>query len=137
MRVTTSTDTLGCNLHVAPSGRPLWSYHDSDGFHQTELTHEGQRIQYVPPDRGVVTITLQSVTGSATETGYVVDYSFERSSNGYLTQRYQRIVMVGRLRGLQLDVAYSEAGISSFGDKTGLGATEGVKEYRGPLTKQG
>ena len=132
-----TTDTLGCDLHLAASGRPIWSYHDSNGFHQTELTHEGQRIQYVPPERGVVTITVQAVTGSARETGYVVDYSFERSSNGYLTQRYQRYVMTGRLRGSQLDVTYSEAGTSSFGDKTGIAASETATEYRGSLTKQG
>jgi hypothetical protein len=137
LRGASSTDTLGCNLHVAESGRPMWTYNDSDGFHQQELTHEGQRIQYVPPERGVVTVTVQAVTGSARETGYVVDYSFERSSNGYLTQRYQRYVMTGRLRGSQLDVTYSEAGISSFGDKTGIAAGESATEYRGSLTKQG
>lgn len=132
-----TTDTLGCDLHLAPSGRPIWSYHDGNGFHQTELTHEGQQIQYVPPERGVVTVTVQAVTGSPRETGYVVDYSFERSSNGYLTQRYQRYVMTGRLRGSQLDVTYSEAGVSSFGDKTGIAAGESATEYRGSLTKQG
>jgi hypothetical protein len=114
----------------------VWSYHDSNGFHQTELTHEGQTIQYVPPERGVVTVKVQSVTGSSAETGYVVDYSFERSSNGYLTQRYQRIVMAGRLRGGQLDVTYSEDGISSFGDKTGIAAGGDAKEYSGSLVKQ-
>ena len=137
LRGASSTDTLGCNLHVAASGRPVWTYNDSDGFHQRELTHEGQRIEYVPPERGVVRVTVQSVTGSPRETGYVVDYSFERSSNGYLTQRYQRYVMTGRLRGSQLDVTYTEAGISSFGDKTGIAAGESATEYRGLLTKQG
>jgi hypothetical protein len=132
-----TTDTLGCDLHIAPSGRPVWSYHDSNGFHQTELTHEGQTLQYVPPERGVVTVKVQSVTGSSTQTGYVVDYSFERSSNGYLTQRYQRIAMTGRLRGAQLDVTYSENGISSFGDKTGIAAGPMTKEYSGALIKQG
>jgi len=137
LRKAGSTDTIGCDLHVAPSGRPLWTYYDTNGFRQTELTHEGQTIEYVPPERGVTRVIVQSVTGSLNETGYVVDHSFERSSNGYLTQRYQRIVLAGRLRGAQLDVTYSEAGISSFGDKTGLAATEGVTEYRGSLTKQG
>ena len=132
-----TTDTLGCDLHLAPNGRPLWSYHDSDGFHQTELTHEGQTIQYVPPERGVVTVKVQSVTGSSTQTGYVVDYSFERASNGYMTQRYQRIVLNGWLRGGQLQATYSEDGISSFGDKTGLTAGSNVKEYSGSLIKQG
>jgi len=136
LRKAGSTDTLGCDLHVAPSGRPLWTYYDTNGFRQTELTHEGQTIEYVPPERGVMRVTVQSVTGSPNETGYVVDFSFERSSNGYLTQRYQRIVLAGRLRGSQIDVTYSEAGVSSFGDKTGLAATEGVTEYRGSLTKQ-
>jgi hypothetical protein len=137
LRGASKTDTLGCNLHVAPSGRPIWTYHDTDGPRQRELTHEGQVIEYVPPERGVMRVTVQSVTGSRTETGYVVDYSFERASNGYMTQRYQRIVMSGRLRGSVLEVTYSEAGVSSFGDKTGLAATEGGTEYRGALTKQG
>jgi hypothetical protein len=136
LRKSGSTDTIGCDLHVAPSGRPVWTYYDTDGFRQTELTHEGQKIEYVPPDRGVMRVIVQSVTGSPSETGYVVDFSFERSSNGYLTQRYQRIVLAGRLLGTQLDVTYSETGISSFGDKTGLSATEGATEYRGSLTKQ-
>ena len=137
LRGASKTDTLGCNLHVAPSGRPLWTYHDTDGPHQRELTHEGQVIEYVPPERGVVRVRVQSVTGSASETGYVIDYSFERSSNGYLTQRYQRIVLTGRLRGGQLDVSYSEAGVSSFGDNTGLAAGGDATEYHGSLTKQG
>ena len=114
----------------------MWVYHDTSGRHEKELTHEGQRIQYVPPGGGVATVTVLSVTGSATETGYVVDYSFEGSSNGYLTQKYQRLVLTGRLRGSQLDVGYSEAGISSFGDKTGLTASEGATEYRGSLSRQ-
>jgi len=137
LRKTGSTDTIGCDLHVAPSGRPLWTYYDTNGFRQTELTQEGQKIEYVPPERGVMRVIVQSVTGSPHETGYVVDFSFERSSNGYLTQRYQRIALAGRRSGTQLDVTYSEAGTSSFGDKTGLAATEGVTEYRGSLTKQG
>ena len=131
-----ATTRSAASLHVAPSGRPVWAYHDTSGRHEKELTHEGQRVQYVPPGGGVATVTVQSVTGSATETGYVVDYSFEGSSNGYLTQKYQRLVLTGRLHGSQLDVSYSEAGISSFGDKTGLAATEGATEYRGALTKQ-
>jgi hypothetical protein len=137
LRGLSSTDTMGCNLHVAPSGRPVWTYHDTNGFQQRELTHEGQVLEYVPPDRGVVRVKVLSVTGSPRETGYVVDYSLERSSNGYLTQQYQRLVMAGRLRGAQLDVTYSQAGTSSFGDKTGLAATEAATEYHGPLTKQG
>jgi hypothetical protein len=136
LRKAGTTDTIGCDLHVAASGRPVWTYYDTNGFRQTELTHEGQTIEYVPPDRGVMRVIVQSVTGSPSETGYVVDSSFERSSNGYLTQRYQRIVLTGRLHGTQLDVTYSETGISSFGDKTGLSATEGAAEYRGSLTKQ-
>lgn len=131
-----SADTMGCDLHVAGSGRPLWAFHDTNGFQKKELTHEGQQFQYVPPGGGVATVTVRSVTGSAMETGYVVDYSFEGSSNGYLTQKYQRLVLTGRLRGSQLDVTFSEAGLSSFGDKTGLAATEGATEYRGALTRQ-
>ena len=131
-----TTETLGCDLHVAASGRPLWAFNDTDGFHKTELTHAGQKLQYVPPERGVVTVIVHSVTGSPAETGYVVDYAFERSSNGYLTQRYERIAMSGRLRGAQLDVTYSVQGLSSFGDKTGLAAGAETAEYRGSLTKQ-
>jgi hypothetical protein len=131
-----TTETIGCDLHVAPSGRPIWAYNDTDGFHKTELTHAGQKLQYVPPERGVVTVVVHSVTGSPEETGYVVDYSFERSSNGYLTQRYQRLALTGRLRGAQLDVTYSDQGLSSFGDKTGLAAGTDAMEYRGSLTKQ-
>jgi len=137
LRGASSTDTMGCNLHVAPSGRPVWTYHDTNGFQQRELTHEDQVLEYVPPDRGVVRVKVLSVTGSPRETGYVVDYSLERSSNGYLTQEYQRLVMTGRLRGTQLDVTYSQTGISSFGDKTGLAATEDATEYHGALTQQG
>jgi hypothetical protein len=107
-----------------------------NGFQQVELTGTGQKLQYVPPERGVVTVLVQSVTGAATETGYVVDFSFERADNGYMTQRYQRISLAGRLRGAQMDVTYSESGISSFGDKTGLGAVEQTKEFAGSLTKQ-
>ena len=131
-----TTDTLGCDLHVAASGRPLWAFNDTDGFHKTELTHAGQKLQYMPPERGVITVIVHSVTGSPTDTGYVVDYAFERSSNGYLTQRYQRIAMSGRLHGAQLEVTYSVQGLSSFGDKTGLAAGAETSEYRGSLTKQ-
>lgn len=136
LKQTGTTDTLGCDLHVSPNGRPLWSYYDTDGFKQMELTQVDQRLQYVPPERGVVTVTVQSVTGSATETGYVVDYSFERANNGYMTQRYQRITLAGRLRGAQMDVTYSESGTSSLGDKTGIAAGNTVREFAGALIKQ-
>jgi hypothetical protein len=136
LRQSGSTDTLGCDLHIAASGRPVWAFNDTEGFHKTELIHGGQKLQYVPPTRGVVTVIVHSVTGSATETGYVVDYSFERSSNGYLTQEYQRIALAGRLRGAQLEVTYSVQSLSSFGDKTGLAAGGDTSEYRGLLTKQ-
>jgi hypothetical protein len=135
LRQAASDDELGCDLRVAESGRPLWAYQDAGGFQQRELAAVGQRFQYVPPGGGVVTVTVQSVTGSPVETGYVVDYSFEGTSNGYLTQKYQRIVLAGRLRGAQLDVTYAEAGTSAFGDKTGLAATRGATEYRGVLSK--
>ena len=128
--------SIGCDLNVAASGRPVWAFRDSSGVHEQELTREGQRIQFVPPGGGVVTVAVQSVTGSESETGYVVDYSFEGSSNGYLTQKYQRLTMAGRLRGSYLEVTYMEAGISSFGDKTGLAATRDVIEYRGTITRQ-
>ncbi|HWN86433.1 MAG TPA: hypothetical protein VNN99_14815 [Vicinamibacterales bacterium] len=131
-----SIETVGCDLHVAASGRPMWAFNDNDGFHKTELTHAGQKLQYVPPERGVVTVLVHSVSGSPGETGYVVDYSFERSSNGYLTQRYQRLALSGKLRGAQLEVTYSDQGISSFGDKAGLAAGADAREYRGSLTKQ-
>jgi len=131
-----TTDTIGCNLHVAANGHPVWTYHDANGFQQVELTHTGQKLQYVPPERGVVTVVVQSVTGSVTESGYIVDFSFERANHGYMTQRYQRIVLAGTLRGAQLQVTYSESGLSSFGDRTGLTATEEVKEYSGSLTRQ-
>jgi hypothetical protein len=136
LRQSGGDETLDCTLQVTSTGRPTWAYHDTSGFHRTELTHAGQRLQYVPPERGVVTVTVQSVTGSASETGYVVDYSYEGSSNGYLTQRYQRLTMAARLRGQRLDAVYSVAGVSSFGDKTGLAASESVTEYRGSLLKQ-
>ena len=45
--------------------------------------------------------------------------------------------MAGRLRGAQLDVTYSQTGLSSFGDKTVLAATEDATEYHGALTQQG
>jgi hypothetical protein len=136
LRQAGSTDTLGCDLHVAASGRPVWAFNDTEGFHKTELTHAGQKLQYVPPGRGVITVIVHSVTGSPADTGYVVDYSFERSSNGYLTQEYQRIALAGRLRGAQLEVTYSVQGISSFGDKTGIAAGGDTSEYLGLLTKQ-
>ena len=135
LRQAGSDEELSCDLHVAESGRPLWAYHDAGGSQQRELTAVGQRFQYVPPGGGVVTVTVQSVTGSPVETGYVVDYSFEGTSNGYLTQKYQRLVLAGRLHGTLLDVTYAEAGTSAFGDKTGLAATEGATEYRGALSK--
>ena len=69
LRKTGSTDTLGCDLHVASSGRPLWTYYDTNGFRQTELTQEGQKIEYVPPERGVMRVIVQSVTGSPNESG--------------------------------------------------------------------
>ena len=135
LRRSGSDDSISCDLHVAVSGRPHWAFRDGSGVHEEELTREGQRFQYVPPGGGVVTVAVQSVTGSPTETGYVVDYSFEGSSNGYLTQKYQRLTMAGRLRDSHLNIIYTEAGISSFGDKTGVAATRDVIEYRGALSK--
>ena len=54
-----------------------------------------------------------------------------------MSQRYQRIMLSGRLRSGQLEVIYSEDGIASFGDKTGVAACDHTKEYSGFLIKQG
>ena len=39
LRGASKTDTRGCNLHVAPSGRPIWVYHDTDGPRQIGRAH--------------------------------------------------------------------------------------------------
>jgi len=136
--LTGAAGTLSVSYRIMPSGRPAFGYQPTGApFRIEELLQEGQRIQYVPPGGGVVTVVVQGVTGSPSASGYVIKHSFEGANNGYLTQRYQQISLSMRLNGSQLETTYVEAGETYFGDRTGSTGGARRAEYTGVLRRTG
>ena len=121
-----------------PSGRPAFCYEERrHGSCIMELTHAGQTLKYVPPGGGVVTVVVQQLTGSPSESGYVMKYSFEGASNGYITQQYQTIALTCLLRGAGLEASYIEDGQSYFGDRTGSTGGPSGSRFSGLLRRTG
>jgi hypothetical protein len=128
--------SLDVTYRFAPSGRPVFGYVEKgSGAHHDELTHEGQKIQYVPPGGGVVTVVVLRVKGSPAESSFLIKYTFERADNGYMTQVYQQIALECRLRGSEIEATYVESGNSYFGDRTGSTGGGERKEYAGRLRR--
>lgn len=137
-QLTGSDGTRQVAFRIMPSGRPAFGYQErGQAFCITELTHEGQTLKYVPPGGGVTTVVVQQVTGSSSESGYVIKYSFEGANNGYLTQQYQTLTLTCRLRGSGLEADYVEAGGSYFGDRTGSTGGQSVSGFSGMLRRTG
>jgi hypothetical protein len=85
----------------------------------------------------VVTVVVQGVTGSPTESGYVIKHSFEGSNNGYLTQRYQQISLTMRSARRTLETTYVEEARTYFGDRTGSTGGPSPREYAGVVAALG
>lgn len=132
-----SGETMETTIRISPGGRTMYCYRDTEKYREVELTHQGQRIQYVPPNLGVVTVTVMEVASTPRGCGHLIAWSFQRSANGYMDQQFQRIAMQCELKGDKLAVSYAEAGenyMSDIGTMLGGGTTS--KKYSGILERE-
>jgi hypothetical protein len=110
------SDTMETTIRISASGRTMYCYRDTEGYREVELTRSGQRIQYVPPGGGVVTVQVQEVTRTERACAHLISWSFERAANGYMDQQYQRIAMQCKLQGDRLAVTYAETSETYMSD---------------------
>ena len=122
---------------ITADGHPMFGYNDSRGYHEDVLTHPGQRIQYVPPGGGVVTVDVEEILANGQQSGYVASWSFERAAHGVMDQDYSRITQQCELRGDKLAVVYAQAGRNYVSGSGMMVGGENVKRYEGLLERSG
>jgi len=110
------SEAMETTIRISPAGRTMYCYRDTEGYSEVELESPGQRIQYVPPGGGVVTVQLQEVSRGEGACAHLISWSFERSANGCMDQQYQRIAMQCRLQGGRLAVTYAETSATCMSD---------------------
>lgn len=71
-------------FRFSDAGNPVWGYTGRNISENVELTHAGQRIQYVPPGGGVKTIVFEEIHASAEVVTFMARATFERASGGYM-----------------------------------------------------
>ena len=130
------SDTMETTIRISPSGRTMYCYRDTEGYSEVELTRSGQRIQYVPPGGGVVTVQVQEVSRAERACAHLISWSFERAANGYMDQQYQRIAMQCKLQGDKLAVTYAETSETYMSDLSMmLGGDTKLRLFKGLLER--
>jgi hypothetical protein len=108
----TWTGTLACSTgeqlpatyKIAPSGNPIYEYQTSSGPRVVELTSPGQSFRFVPPERGVATVTVEALSVAPDRIAYTLSISEERTSGDTLTQSQTTIATDATLSGAELAV---------------------------------
>jgi hypothetical protein len=118
------------------NGYALYEYKNNRGVVQTvELSAPGQ-VQFVPPGGGVRTVAVESVDKRPGGLSYVLHISFERTSGGYLDQRFSSHQYDYALtrEGLRLRLVSRAA--SYIGDRGGpIGGAQKPEIVEGVLSK--
>jgi hypothetical protein len=118
------------------NGYVLFDYTNNRGLVQTvELSAPGQ-VQWVPPGGGVSTVAVESIAKRPGGVSYVLHSAFERTSGGYLDQRYQTEEHHYTLTNEGLRVRIVSRAATYFGDKGGpTGGPLQTETFEGVLTK--
>ncbi len=118
------------------NGYVLFDYTNNRGSVQTvELSAPGQ-IQWVPPGGGVWTVAVELVVKGPGGVSYVLHSAFERTSGGYLDQRYQTEEHHYALTNEGLRVRIVSRAATYFGDRGGpTGGPLQTETFEGVLTK--
>ena len=129
-------DTLPVVIKVSDEGNPVYSYRTRGGDREEEITSVGQTFRFVPPEGGVFTAVVDSLSVSAERFSYSTKTSSERSGRT-MTQGGGRTSVAAALSGEDLEV---EVGISSSSSATQPGVIirgdESTAVCRGRIQKQ-
>jgi hypothetical protein len=100
------------------SGYLVIEYTNNQGTTRAvELSEVGQQVQYVPDGGGVRTLEVLALEKSPGRLGLRLRNSFERTSGGYLDQRYSEELLLFRLTSAGLEVEMRISTTSGFGDR--------------------
>lgn len=130
-------ETVPAIYKFAGSGNPIYVYETRNGTREAELTHPGQSFQFIPPDGGVVTVSVEALSVTPESVSYTMAMSHERSGGGTLEQAQARAVANFLLAGaalkttltIQSQSVLSQPGIVVPGDPQEV-------TLQGVLTKQ-
>jgi hypothetical protein len=133
-------EKLPCTLRIAESGYPIYDYQTKSGARAVELTAQGQTVQFVPPEGGVATVTVEELSVSGDRIRFTTAVSVERTSSfgssSILDQSRARVTFEIIQNGSELDVEMT-ADSQSVASQPGLmvpGEAQTVR-CRGALRK--
>jgi hypothetical protein len=89
---------------VSSSGNPIYEYQSKSGAREAELTSSGQKVQYVPPGGGVVTLVVNSLSTSSDHISFALRITEERTTGETLDQNEASLTADARLSGAELEV---------------------------------
>jgi len=105
-------------IDFSPQGFPLYSYTNNKGLtRQVELSHVGQTVEYVPSGGGVQRMVVERVEKGPGRLTVGISGSFERASQGYLTQQQEAALFEYALVPGGLKMRVTTSSTSHFGDK--------------------
>lgn len=96
--------TLPSVYKVAGSGNPIYEYQTNNGPREAELTSSGQTVRFIPPEGGVVTAVVNSLSTSSDRISFQMDITGEKTSGGTLDQSEAGVTMDAKLSGAELEV---------------------------------
>jgi hypothetical protein len=134
--VTVEGQAVEFTATFSENGYFLFTYENNQGLVRTvELSAPGQ-IQFVPPGGGVMTMAVASVVKRPGGVAYVLHTGFERTSGGYLEQRYVTEEADYALTTGGLRVRIVSRAASYFGDRGGsTGGPRNDQVYEGLLKR--
>jgi hypothetical protein len=101
-------EKLPCTLRIADSGYPIYDYQTKSGARAVELTAPGQTVQFVPPEGGVATVTVEELSLSGDRIRFTTAISVERTSSfgssSILDQSRAKVTFELIQNGSELDV---------------------------------
>jgi hypothetical protein len=116
----TSTDGSQAEVQVdfSPQGFPLYAYTNNTGVaRQVELSHVGQKLEYVPRGGGVQRIVVKTFERGPGRLSVGIVGSFERASQGYMDQRQEVALFEYTLTPGGLSMRVTTRSTTHFGDK--------------------
>lgn len=97
-------DSADATVMVSDEGNPIYLYQAKGGPREVEVTSVGQTIRFVPPNGGVYTAVVDSLSVSKDGFSFSTRTSIERAGGGTLTQGGGRVSYKAALSGSVLDV---------------------------------
>ena len=97
-------------IRFSGSGYPIYEYQTRSGGREVELTAAGQSLRFVPPDGGVATVTVDSLSAAPGRVTYAMSLSEERTSQDTLTQARMALTFEAALSGAGLSVRMNMRG---------------------------